>query len=61
MVYYPFPIAFGLAYLYYKPMHFDLHNKKLFNMCNVGEQYMLGKRRNEVLRQCNEILDSEDF
>lgn len=30
-------------------------------MCNVGEEYHFGKKRNEVLRKCNQILDVEDF
>jgi hypothetical protein len=30
-------------------------------MCNIGEEYYLGRKRNEVLRKCNEILDREDF
>jgi len=40
-------------------------------MCNVGEQYELGilnifllitgAARNAVLRECNKLLDQEDF
>lgn len=37
------------------------HSKKLFDMCNLGEEYYLGQKRNEVLRACNKILDVEDF
>jgi len=37
------------------------HNKKLFDMCNVGEEYHLGLKRNQVLRECNNILGQEDF
>lgn len=37
------------------------HNKKLFDMCNVGEDFHLGVKRNEVLGHCNRILDREDF
>ena len=33
----------------------------MFDMCNVGEQYFLGKKRNEVLRECNQIQNREDF
>ena len=61
MVYTPFPIAFTAAFLYWKPVFFDVHCKKYFDMCNVGEQYLLGEERNRVLRRCNEILDSDDF
>lgn len=37
------------------------HNKKLFDMCNLGEEFHLGAKRNEILRECNRILDCEDF
>ena len=37
------------------------HNKKLFDMCNLGEEFHLGAKRLEVLRECNRILDREDF
>ena len=30
-------------------------------MCNVGEEYYLGRDRNKVLRECNRLLDTEDF
>ena len=30
-------------------------------MCNVGEQYELGRERNKVLRHCNKIINTEDF
>lgn len=30
-------------------------------MCNVGEEFHLGVKRNEVLGHCNRILDREDF
>lgn len=30
-------------------------------MCNVGEEFHLGVKRNEVLAICNRILDREDF
>eukprot|EP00330_Aristerostoma_sp_ATCC50986_P009878 CAMPEP_0114586814 /NCGR_PEP_ID=MMETSP0125-20121206/9937_1 /TAXON_ID=485358 ORGANISM="Aristerostoma sp., Strain ATCC 50986" /NCGR_SAMPLE_ID=MMETSP0125 /ASSEMBLY_ACC=CAM_ASM_000245 /LENGTH=154 /DNA_ID=CAMNT_0001782427 /DNA_START=31 /DNA_END=495 /DNA_ORIENTATION=- len=55
------PIVGFVGYLYTKPQLYQMHNKKLFDMCNVGEQYALGAARNRVLRQCNQILDVEDF
>jgi len=61
MVYMPFPVAFGVSWLYWSPKFFKVHNKKFFDMCNVGSQYHLGSARNEVLKECNEILDCEDF
>lgn len=30
-------------------------------MCNLGEDFYLGQKRNEVLKECNKILDVEDF
>lgn len=41
-VIWPLPVVGTLAYLYYKPLLLQKHNKKLFDMCNVGEQYTLG-------------------
>lgn len=55
-----FPIALIVTPKRYNDL-FVLHNKKLFDMCNVGEQYELGKERNKVLRECNLLLDREDF
>jgi hypothetical protein len=40
---------------------FIFHNKKFFDMCNLGEEYEIGNERNKVLRLCNELLDREDF
>jgi len=30
-------------------------------MCNLGEEFHLGAKRLEVLKECNRILDREDF
>lgn len=40
---------------------FVFNNKKYFDMCNVGEQYELGRERNKVLGTCNKLLNTEDF
>jgi len=61
MTFWPFFVVEGLASVYYYPRFFLLHNKKFFDMCNVGEEYYLGAQRNQVLRKCNELLDREDF
>ena len=37
------------------------YNKKFFDMCNVGEQYELGRERNKVLKECNKLLNTIDF
>lgn len=57
----PFVPVFLATYVYRSKALFIHHNKKLFDMCNVGEQYELGYGRNVVLRKCNELLDREDF
>lgn len=57
----PFAPVFIGTYLYRSRALFIKHNKKLFDMCNVGEQYELGYARNVVLRRCNALLDREDF
>jgi len=60
-VFWPVPIVTFAAYQYFKPVFFQRHNKKFFDMCNVGEEYFLGAERLKVLRECNQILDREDF
>ena len=57
----PFAPVFVATYLYRARANFIKHNKKLFDMCNVGEQYELGYARNVVLRRCNTLLEREDF
>ena len=44
-----FPVA-AVTYGYRAHSLFVLHNKKFFDMCNVGEQYEVGFARNTVLR-----------
>ena len=53
--------VFVATYLYRSRSLFIKHNKKFFDMCNVGEQYEVGYARNVVLRRCNTLLDREDF
>ena len=60
MMFWPFAATVP-AYMYAKNYFFFKHNKRLFDMCNVGEEYELGAARNEVLRECNRIMDVEDF
>lgn len=61
MVWWPLPVVGTLGYFYFQPLFMQKVNKRLFDQCNVGEEYYLGKKRNEVLRECNAILDVEDF
>ena len=61
MVVWPLLMVFPLATVYFRNHFHFKHNKRLFDMCNVGEEYDLGKARNEVLRACNLILNVEDF
>ena len=51
--------VFGLVYFYRVNELFMIHSKKLFDMCNIGEQYEVGYARNVVLRECNNLLDRE--
>lgn len=60
-VIWPFAPIFIGTYLYRSRALFIQNNKKLFDMCNVGEEYELGFARNVVLRRCNKLLDREDF
>lgn len=60
-IFWPFIPVFVATYLYRSRSLFILHQKKLFDMCNVGEQYELGYARNVVLRRCNSLTDREDF
>ena len=60
-VIWPFAPVFLGTYLYRSRALFIKHNKKFFDMCNVGEQYELGYARNVVLRRCNTLIEREDF
>jgi len=60
-IFWPFLPVFIGTYLYRARALFILHNKKLFDMCNVGEQYELGYARNVILRRCNLLLNRQDF
>ena len=60
-VIWPFLPVFIGTYLYRSRALFVKHNKKFFDMLNVGEQYELGYGRNVVLRRCNALLEREDF
>ena len=61
MVFWPLFSVWAVASAYYYPIFFQIHNKKFFDMCNVGTEYYLGAQRNAVLDQCNDILDTQDF
>jgi hypothetical protein len=57
----PYLVVWPLAFFYLYPLKLQKHNKKLFDMCNIGEEFYLGNERNKILRECNRILDTEDF
>ena len=42
MVFWPLLVVTPIVAMYYQPQFLQKHNKKLFDMCNVGEQYFLG-------------------
>ena len=56
-IWWPFAPVFAASYLYRQRQLFVFHNKKLFDMCNMGEQYEVGFARNAVLKRCNALLD----
>ena len=60
-IWWPFAPVFAATYLYRQRQLFVFHNKKFFDMCNVGEQYEVGFARLAVLKRCNGLLDREDF
>ena len=60
MVYWPLAIT-AVAYPFFRDHFLFKVNKRLFDMCNVGEEYELGRARNEVLKICNELQNVEDF
>ena len=60
-IWWPFaPVAMA-TYLYRQRQLFVFHNKKFFDMCNVGEQYEVGFARLAVLKRVNQLIDREDF
>jgi len=60
-IWWPFVPVAAFTYVYRSRQLFAFHNKKFFDMCNVGEQYEVGFARNVILRRCNMMLDREDF
>ena len=57
----PFVPVAAATYLYRQRQLFVFHNKKFFDMCNVGEQYEVGFARLAVLKRANDLLDRQDF
>lgn len=51
-VIWPLPVVGLLTALYLKPIYFQRVNKRLFDMCNVGEQYCLGTPEGSTLAKC---------
>ena len=60
-IWWPFAPVFLGTYLYRSKQLFVFHNKKFFDMCNVGEQYEVGFARNAVLKRVNSLIEREDF
>ena len=60
-IWWPFAPVAVATYLYRQKQLFVFHNKKYFDMCNMGEQYEVGFARLAVLKRCNALLDTEDF
>jgi hypothetical protein len=57
MSFLPYLFVWPIVSLYLHPLKLQKHNKKLFDMCNLGDEFYLGQERNKVLRECNRILD----
>jgi hypothetical protein len=63
MVYWPIlsiPISYFIIQPAYNIFYYSLlqkHSKKLFDMCNLGDEFYLGQKRSEVLQHCNHILN----
>jgi hypothetical protein len=60
-VIWPLVPVWAIVSLYRRQDLYLFYNKKFFDMCNVGEQYEIGRERNKVLRECNQLLGVEDF
>ena len=60
-IWWPFAPVAAATYLYRQRQLYVFHNKKFFDMTNVGEQYEVGFARLAVLKRCNDLLDREDF
>ena len=60
MIWWPLGLTV-VAFPFYQRHFLFKVNKRLFDMCTVGEEYELGRARNQVLRLCNQIQDVEDF
>ena len=43
------------------PSKFRAHNKRLFDLLNIGTEFELGAERNRVLEECNKISKRADF
>jgi hypothetical protein len=57
MSFLPYLFVWPIVSLYLHPLKLQKHNKKLFDMCNLGDEFYLGQERNKVLKECNRILD----
>jgi hypothetical protein len=57
-----FPLlASPVMYFFLTDYFLFKHNKRFFDMTNIGEQYLLGAERNKVLELCNNIQGVQDF
>ncbi len=61
VAFWPFLFVFPVAFVYRHHDLFVFHNKKYFDMLNVGVQYEMGDARQKVLDECNQLLDTQDF
>ena len=57
----PLVVIWPVATLACRQYFYFKVNKRLFDMCNLGDEFELGRARNKVLAECNHIQDVEDF
>lgn len=60
-IFYPFFPVFAIVSVIRNHNLATFFSKKHFDMLNLGDQYEIGRERNKVLRECNKLLDVEDF
>lgn len=61
IVFWPLIPIWPLVYKYQTTVRFSQHNRRMFQMLNVGTEFELGAERNRVLEECNRIAHRADF
>ncbi|CAG9310980.1 unnamed protein product [Blepharisma stoltei] len=61
LVFTPLFMAWPVVYYWQIGKRFSQHNRRFFEMLNVGTEFELGAERNRVLEECNRIARRADF